>query len=117
MHTSLDGFVAGTNGEMNWITFNEELADDVGKLTEGADAAIYGRITYEMMESYWPTPADSPSATKHDIEHANWVNNALKIVFSKSIEKTDWQNTKILREINVEEISAMKKHDGKIFYL
>lgn len=113
MHTSLDGFVAGPNGEMDWITFNEELADDVGKLTEDADTAIYGRITYEMMESYWPTAGESPSATKHDIEHANWVNNALKIVFSRSLKKTGWQNTKIAREINAEEISAMKKQDGK----
>ena len=62
MHTSLDGFVAGPNGEMDWITFDEELADDVGKITDNADTALYGRITYDMMKSYWPTAGESPTA-------------------------------------------------------
>ena len=53
MHTSLDGFVAGPNGEMDFIAFDEELADDVGKITDRADTALYGRVTYQMMESYW----------------------------------------------------------------
>ncbi|MEP6596307.1 MAG: dihydrofolate reductase family protein [Ginsengibacter sp.] len=113
MHTSLDGFVAGPNGEMDWIIFDEELADDVGKITGSADTALYGRITYQMMESYWPTAADSPTATKHDIEHAEWANNALKIVFSRSLEKTGWKNTKIVRDNIVEEISNMKTQPGK----
>ena len=113
MHTSLDGFVAGPNGEIDWITFDEALADDVGKITDSADTALYGRVTYQMMEGYWPTAANSPTATKHDIEHANWVNNALKIVFSESLEKTEWQNTRIVRDNITEEISNMKKEPGK----
>ena len=98
MHSSLDGFVAGPNGEMDWICFDNELAEYVGKVTDDADTALYGRITYDMMESYWPTAAESPTATKHDIEHANWVNNAVKIVFSRSLEKTDWKNTRIIKD-------------------
>ena len=118
MHTSLDGFVAGANGEMDWIALDDELFDDVGKITDTADTALYGRTTYQMMESYWPTAADSPAATKHDIEHANWVNNALKIVFSRSLKETDpiitgWQNTKIIRDNITEEIANMKKQPGK----
>jgi len=113
MHTSLDGFVAGPNGEMDWIRFDEELADYVGKITDIADTALYGRITYEMMESYWPTAAESPAATKHDIEHANWVNNALKIVFSRTLEKTDWKNTMIIKDDIAEKIAEMKNEPGK----
>ena len=113
MHTSLDGFVAGPNGEIDWISFDEELADDVGKITDGADTALYGRITYQMMESYWPTAGESPTATKHDIEHSNWANNALKIVFSKSLKKTDWKNTRIISDNITEEISEIKKQPGK----
>src|SRR5258708_2542026 len=113
MHTSLDGFVAGPNGEMDWIVFDEELADDVGKLTDGADTALYGRITFQMMESYWPTAGQNPTATKHDIEHSNWVNNALKIVFSKSLKKTDWENTRIISDNITEEIPEIKKQPGK----
>jgi dihydrofolate reductase len=113
MHTSLDGFVAGPNGEMDWIRFDEELADYVGKITDSADTALYGRITYEMMESYLPTAAESPTATKHDIEHANWVNNALKIVFSRTLEKTDWKNTMIIKHDIAEKIADMKNEPGK----
>jgi len=113
MHTSLDGFVAGPNGEMDWIRFDAELADYVGKITDSADTALYGRITYEMMESYWPTAAESPTATKHDIEHANWVNNALKIVFSRTREKTNWKNTMIIKDDIAEKIADMKNQPGK----
>ena len=54
MHTSLDGFVAGPNGEMDWIIVGEEMFDHAAKQTEEADTALYGRVTYQMMESYWP---------------------------------------------------------------
>lgn len=52
MHTSLDGFVAGPQGEMNWIKFNDELFDYVGTVTNKTDTALYGRVTYEMMQNY-----------------------------------------------------------------
>jgi dihydrofolate reductase len=113
IHSSLDGFVAGPNGEMDWIRFDEELSDYVSKITDSADTALYGRITYEMMEAYWPTAAESPTATKHDIEHANWVNNALKIVFSRSLEKTDWKNTRIIKDDIAKKIAEMKNEPGK----
>lgn len=113
VHASLDGFVAGLDGEMDWITFDEELSDYVSKITDDADAVMYGRITYQMMESYWPTAAESPTASKHDIDHAHWVNKALKIVFSKTLQKTDWANTRIINDINAQEISTMKTKPGQ----
>ena len=75
MHTSLDGFVGGPNGEMDWIDVNDEMFDYAGQRTREADTALYGRVTYQMMESSWPTAADQPTATKHDIEHSNWYNS------------------------------------------
>ena len=59
MHASLDGFVAGPNGEMDWIRFDDELFDLVGTMTDKVDTALYGRVTYEMMQGYWPTPLSS----------------------------------------------------------
>ena len=53
-----------------------------GKITDGVDTAFYGRVTYDMMESYWPTAAEQPGATRHDIEHGRWYNAAEKIVLS-----------------------------------
>src|SRR5436853_7158414 len=75
MHTSVDGFVAGLNGEMDWINVDDDMFEYAGKQTDLADTALYGRITYQMMESYWPTAADQPNATKHDIQHSRWYNS------------------------------------------
>ena len=80
MHISLDGFVAGPNGELDWVKIDEEIFDHVGKRIRKSDAALYGRVTYQMMERYWPTAADKPTATKHDIEHSKWYSKAHKIV-------------------------------------
>jgi dihydrofolate reductase len=113
MHVSLDGFVAGPNGEMDWIRFDDQLVDDVAELTATADTALFGRVTYQMMEGYWPTAADSPDATKHDIEHAHWVNNAPKIVFSRTLEKVEWQHSRIVRDHIPEEIARLKQQSGK----
>jgi dihydrofolate reductase len=86
MHTSLDGFVAGLNGEMDWIKVDEAMFDFIGTMTDQADTALYGRVTYQMMESYWPTAGEQPNASKHDIEHSRWYNKVTKIVLSKTIK-------------------------------
>lgn len=112
MHISLDGFVAGLNGEMNWIKINEEIFDHVGKRISQTDAALYGRVTFEMMENYWPTAADKPTATKHDIEHSKWYSQANKIVLSKTIKEEDFTNTQIISNNLVEKITQIKQHPG-----
>lgn len=113
IHTSLDGFIAGPNGEMDWIQFDEDLANVAGKATDDADAAIYGRITFEMMEGYWPTAAQNPGATAHDIKHGNWYNNAMKIVFSKTLEQPTSKKTLVIRDNMKEEVEKLKKQPGK----
>lgn len=85
MHISLDGFVAGQNGEMDWIKVDEEIFDYVGNRISKSDTALYGRLTYQMMESYWPTAADHPTASRHDIEHSKWYGKVQKVVLSKTI--------------------------------
>jgi dihydrofolate reductase len=85
MHTLLDGFVAGPNGAMRWINVNDEIFDFVGAITDKADAALYGRVTYEMMQGYWPTAGDDPNASKHDKEHSAWYNKVSKIVLSRTM--------------------------------
>ncbi len=113
MHVSLDGFVAGPNGEMDWIQFDDELVDDVAELTASADTALFGRVTYQMMAGYWPTAAESPTASKHDIEHAHWVNHAPKIVFSRTLATVEWENSHIVRDNFAEEIGKRKGQPGK----
>ncbi len=89
MHLSLDGFVAGPNGEMNWIKADEEIFDHVGKRIRQGDTALYGRVTYEMMEGYWPTAANKPNPSKHDIEHSAWYKQSHKLVLSRTMKAAD----------------------------
>src|SRR5258707_14575735 len=91
MHMSLDGFVAGPDGELDWIRFDDQLVDDVAALTATADTALFGRVTYQMMEAYWPTAAESPTATKHDIDHARWSKTGLKTFFSPRLNRDYWR--------------------------
>jgi dihydrofolate reductase len=113
MHVSLDGFVAGPNGEMEWITINDEIFDLAGKRTKKADAALYGRVTYQMMEAYWPTAGDKPDASKHDKEHSAWYNKVEKVVVSKTLQGTDLAKTKIISDNINAEIKRLKGEKGK----
>ncbi len=113
MHISLDGFVAGPSGEMDWIKVDEEIFDHVGKRISESDTALYGRVTYEMMESYWPTAGDEPDASKHDIEHSKWYNNAYKIVLSKTMKDTGLTKTKIISDNLSNEINEIKQNEDK----
>lgn len=113
MHTSLDGFVAGPNGEMDWINVDEEMFDFGKKLTDEADAALYGRKTYEMMNGYWPMAGDQPNASKHSIDHSKWYNAVTKFVVSRSMAGTQSKNTVIVGDNLVEEITRIKGAPGK----
>lgn len=113
MHLSLDGFVAGPNGEMNWIKADEEIFAHVGKRISLGDTALYGRVTYQMMENYWPTAADKPTATTHDIEHAAWYSNVHKVVLSQTIKETNLTNTTIISDNLSDRINALKQQPGE----
>ena len=112
MHISLDGFVAGPNGEMNWIKVDEEIFDHVGKRISETDTALYGRVTYEMMQSYWPTAGNGPDASRHDIDHSKWYNKAHKIVLSKTLEGADLPETTIISDNLPDKINAIKQQPG-----
>src|ERR1043165_1372788 len=113
MHISLDGFVAGPKGEMNWIKVDEEIFDFVATITEKADAALYGRVTYEMMQGYWPTAGDEPDASKHDKEHSAWYNKVPKIVLSRTLSAEGLNNTTVISDNLVDNINKIKNLDGK----
>ena len=113
MHTSLDGFVAGPNGEMDWIKVDDEMFEYAGDRTNVADTALYGRVTYQMMEGYWPTAGDQPNASKHDIEHSRWYKKAAKIVISRTMQGKNLNNTKIISDDVSNEIMKLKQAPGK----
>ena len=111
MHISLDGFVAGLNGEMDWIKVDEEIFDYVEKRISEGDTALYGRVTYQMMENYWPTAGDKPTATRHDIEHSKWYMNVHKVVLSKTL-KPGATNTTVISDNLVDRINEIKQQPG-----
>ncbi len=70
---------------------------------------LFGRTTYEVMASYWPTPASSTE----DPMITNFMNNTNKIVFSKTLKKVEWKNSTLHKEITPEEINKLKHEAGK----
>ena len=113
MHTSLDGFVAGPKGEMDWIIVTDAMFEYAKRCTDAADMALYGRVTWQMMEGYWPTAADKPDASQHDIDHSRWYNTVAKRVVSTSIEGALPANTKVIGDNLSAEIIRLKQEQGK----
>ena len=113
-HISIDGFYAGPNGELDWF-YSLPHDDEWHKYTHsqagGNSTLIFGRTTYEMMKSYWPTP----DAIKNDPKMAKSVNESPKIVFSKKLKKVEegsnWKNITLYHEINPKEIIKLKKNN------
>lgn len=112
VHISLDGFAAGPNGEIFWVLVDDEIFERTATLTERADAAIYGRKTFQIMEGYWPTAADRPDATKHDREHGAWYGKTQKYVLSNTFKSTDLK-TAVLGGDIASQITALKSSEGK----
>jgi dihydrofolate reductase len=113
VHTSLDGFVAGENGEFDKFNPSPENLDFVCSLTDEADAALMGRITYQMLNTYWPTARDKENALKSEIKYSNWYNDARKIVLSKSLSKNNLRDVTILSENIEKKLLEIKHQKGK----
>jgi dihydrofolate reductase len=115
-HISLDGFLAGPGGDMAWIRVDEEIWDYVTPIIDAADTAVYGRTTYQIMQSYWPTAASQPDATAHDLHHAAWTRTATKLVFSKTLPAAPWDDTSdatLIREDVAPVIRRLRQESGK----
>lgn len=113
MHMSLDGYASDLNGGLDWIPYDEELEKYAEEVVAEVGSPVYGRTTYRMMESYWPTMLDNPNATLHDMEHAKWVQDVKKIVISGSMDIVEWNNTMLIKDNIAEEIKALKEQPGK----
>lgn len=112
MHISLDGFVADANKGMEWVHVDNEMFEYAARQTQKSDTALYGRITYEMMENYWPTAANHPNASKHDIEHSTWYNAVSKVIVSRTMKNEKHKDT-IISDNLYDEIMKLKNQSGK----
>jgi dihydrofolate reductase len=106
---SVDGFFAGAKGEINWHKVDVEFNQDSLEFLENVDTLIFGRVTYDLMASYWPTS----DALEDDPIIAHKMNSLQKIIFSKTTDKVIWNNSTTISEINAAEIQKMKQGLGK----
>lgn len=113
MHLSVDGFAADPNHGLDFLTYDEELQQYADELVKTVGSPVYGRTTYQLMESYWPTVLKKPNAARHALEHAQWVENVPKIVFSKTLTEVTWNNTQLIKGNIPEEVKKLKQQPGK----
>jgi Dihydrofolate reductase len=106
-YVTVDGLFAGPRGEIDWFVWDKDMEDYSRGLLRSIDTILFGRVTYELMAAYWPV------ATEEDPIIKERMNALPKIVFSRSLEKADWNNTRLVREIDGEEIRSMKSLPGK----
>jgi len=110
-HLSLDGIAAIPSGTLDWIAYDKDLEQWAEPIVKSTDTALYGHTTYELMK-YFRTVPSNPNASQHELEHAQWIENVEKIVFSKSPMVSDWNNTKVISEHIEEEVLKLKKGSG-----
>ena len=108
---SLDGFMSGPNGEIDWFVniADKEFEGYAVSLMNTVDTMLFGRVTYQLMESYWP----NAMADAEDPRIINAMNNFSKVVFSKTLKTVDWKNSKIINGNLFEEVSRLKQQPGK----
>jgi dihydrofolate reductase len=110
---TLDGFFAGPDGEIDWHHVDEEFNEFAIAQLNSAGGLLFGRVTYQGMAGYWPTDV----AIKNDPVVADKMNTLPKIVFSRTLEKVDWNNTRQVKGNIPEEISKLKQQPGKDWLL
>ncbi len=91
---TLNGYFKGPKGDISWHKYGAEENEYAAKMLKSGNTLLFGRVTYEMMASYWPTPV----AIKNDPIVAEGMNNADKIVFSRTLKKVEWNKTKLVRK-------------------
>ena len=113
MWVTLDGFIAGSNEEMDWVMVDDEMGKYEDDMVSSADTLILGRVTYESFAGAWPHVPENPSASKGEVEYAHKVNAMRKIVFSKTLQKAEWNNSTLMKEIVPKEIEKLKQEPGR----
>ena len=111
MGVSLDGFIAGPDGEIDWGAPDEELHRFHNQQMREVGAQLCGRRLYEVMV-YWETAEENPSLPEHELEFARIWKDTPKVVFSKTLEKVEG-NARLVRDSVAAEVARLKEQPGK----
>lgn len=106
---TLDGFFEGPHQDISWHNVDEEFNEFAIDQLNEIDMLLFGRVTYQGMASYWPTEG----AIHDDPSVAGLMNSLPKIVFSKTLDKAEWNNTRLVKDHAAEEVSTLKQQPGK----
>ena len=106
---TLDGYFAGKGGDISWHIVDAEFQEYAKKTSNSGNTLLFGRVTYDLMNSYWT----AQEAIKDDPVVAKGMNESKKIVFSKTLAKADWANTRLVKSDLIEEIRKLKRQSGK----
>jgi dihydrofolate reductase len=109
INVSLDGFADHTVA----VGADDEMHEFFSDLLDETDVALFGRVTYQLMESHWPHAHEDPKATKGELEFADKFNAVPKVVFSRTLQVANWNNTRLVRENMIEEVIDLKGRTGK----
>jgi dihydrofolate reductase len=104
MMVSLDGFMEGSNHELDWHVTDEDFARYVADMEQAIDEMIFGRVTYQLMAAYWPTATDP---------EARMMNTLPKVVCSRTLTRVDWNNTRLVKDNVADEVRRLKQRPGK----
>src|SRR5690606_29760844 len=100
---SIDGYFEGPNRMIDWHLVDHDYSEYAADLLSSVETILFGRKTYELMAGYWPTS----EAYSKDPAIAKWMNEHQKVVFSRTLECTDWQNTRIVKSNIADEIQTL----------
>ncbi|HTS54053.1 MAG TPA: dihydrofolate reductase family protein [Burkholderiales bacterium] len=106
MSVSLDGYVEGPNNEIDWHLMDDEFNAYAVEMLDASDVLIMGRRTYELMAGYWPTAADNDPVVK------DRMNSTPKLVFSRTLKKVEWQNSRLATGSIADEVARLKQVPG-----
>jgi dihydrofolate reductase len=112
MFASIDGYIEGPDGGLDWAIVDEELHTYVNRAEDSVDTYLYGRRLYETMAAYWPIADQDPEATDYTLEYARIWNPMPKVVFSKTLQKVE-HNSRLVRDDIAGEIARLKAQPGK----
>lgn len=109
---SLDGYFAGPDGNIDWHQVDNEFNKFAVEQTSSFGTIIFGRVTYDMFEEFWPKALKDPKTSKDDRKIAQIIDDIDKIVFSKTRKNVTWKNSKLFKRIDPKEIKKLKQQKG-----